>query len=338
MLCCAPFSVPEPMRSIPFPQTVGLLVLLLLASLPLRAQNIIEGRADSATLRAFGNESTRLFQTAEQRRVRLSMLSTVSAIEAVAKGEAEIALSARGPHALKPDETGLDFHAIAWEALALVVHPGNQTPNLSLRQLRDIYLGKITRWDQVGGPPAAINLYAVAGPLDGIEYGLRRALFGAGHRPVAATRWYLNTEQLEAAVTIDPYGLGVAGLSNVRGNAKLKTLRIEGALPQLKTVRSGEYLLVTPLYLVHRGDLIPTTVAMRYARFLGMPTINSWLESRELLPVGEARLLNQTFTDREQRLLALLKTEPAVATPAAPAAVTTPLPEDAPAAAPVPGA
>jgi phosphate transport system substrate-binding protein len=318
------------MRSPLFPRLLSLPLLLWLLAGPASAQNLIEGRADSISLRAFGEESAKLFQASEQRRVRLSALSTVSAIEAVARGDAEIALAARGPHALKPDEAVLDFYAVAWEALALVTHPGNPTPSLSLRQIRDIYLGKITRWDQVGGPPRPINLYAVAGPLDGAEYGLRRALFGAGHRPVAATRWYLNTEQLEAAIAIDPSGLGVSALSNVFQNKKLRTIKVEGVTPLLKTIRSGEYLLTTPLYFVHRGDLIPSEVAMRYVRFLESPTTASWLKRRKLLPIREARLLNETFAVRERRLLELLAKEPA---PAPGAATTTPLAEPAPATA-----
>ncbi len=317
------------------PRLFRLACVLSLACASVHAQNVIDGRADSVSMRAFGDESVRLFQAGEQRRVRLSTLSTVSAIEAVARGEVEIALTARGPHALKPDEVVLDFYPVAWEALTLITHPGNPTPSLSLRQIRDIYLGKITRWDQVGGPPRAINLYAVAGPLDGAEYGLRRALFGAGHRPVAASRWYLNTEQLEAAIAIDPSALGVSALSNVFANKKLRAIKVEGVTPLLKTIRSGEYLLTTPLYFVHRGDLIPSEVAMRYVRFLEAPATTSWLKRRKLLPIGEARLLNQTFATREQRLLDLLKKEPA---PTDGAAVTTPLPEPVPAAPQAPGA
>lgn len=319
------------MRSLSLSRILRCLCLLVLAAGSVHAQNLIEGRADSISLRAFGTESARLFQASEQRRVRLSALSTISAIEAVARGEAEIALTARGPHALKADETGLDFYAVAWEALALITHPGNPTPSLSLRQIRDIYLGKITRWDQVGGPPRPINLYAVAGPLDGAEYGLRRALFGAGHRPVAATRWYLNTEQLEAAIAIDPNALGVSALSNVFQNKKLRTIKVEGVTPLLKTIRSGEYLLTTPLYFVHRGDLIPTEVAMRYVRFLESPGTAGWLKRRKLLPIREARLLTRSFATREQRLLELLAKEPASGTGAA---VTTPLAEPPPATAP----
>ena len=324
MLMCAPLFLLLPM---PLRRHICSSLLILAACLPAmpgRAQNIIDGRADSIAMRAIGDEGARRFQASAQRRVRFSALSTVSAIEAVAKGEAEIALTARGVHALKVDERALDFYPVAWDALTLITHPGNYTANLSLREIRDIYLGKITRWDAVGGPPQPINLYAVAGPLDGAEFALRRALFGAGHRPVAATRWYLNTEQLEAAIAIDPNALGVSTLSGTHANRKLRAIPVEGVKPQLQTMRSGEYMLLTPICFVHRGDMIPTEIAMQFVRFLESPASTEWLKSRELLPVREARQLIRIFEQREAKLLALLKVD--VAAPPG-AAVTTALPE-----------
>ena len=311
-----------------FPRAVLLLGALLLPMLA-PAQTVIEGRGDSAALRAIGNEAALRLQSTERRRVKLSMQSTVSAIEAVAKGEAEIALSARGPHALKEDELTLTFRPVAWDAIVLATHVSNPTPDLSLTQLRDIYLGKILRWDEVGGPARAINLYAVAGPLDGVEFGLRSALFSAGHRPVAASRWYLNTEQLEAALAIDPSGLGVTTLSNIRDNNKVRALRIQGVVPTPDTLRSGEYLLATPYYLVQRRDQPASDIATRFLQLIESPASADWLRARKLLPIRDAEPLAATFATRDAQLRDLLK----VQLPASPAAaVTTALPEVAPAA------
>ena len=48
----------------------------------------------------------------------------------------------------------------------------------ALKQLRDVYYGRIKDWSLLGGPAKPINLYAVAAPLDGVEYSLRKVLFG----------------------------------------------------------------------------------------------------------------------------------------------------------------
>jgi phosphate transport system substrate-binding protein len=208
------------MRALSLPLLFLMLCGTLIPGAGARAQNTIDGRADSVALRAFGAEATRLFQLNEHRRVRLAMLSTVSAIEAVARGEVEIALTARGRHELKPDESGTRLLRQSpgkhwpWSRI-----PATRRPSLSLRQIRDIYLGKITRWDQVGGPHARRS---ISTPSPARSTAPNTACAARCSAPATArwrpTRWYLNTEQLEAAIAIDPNALGVSALSNVHAN------------------------------------------------------------------------------------------------------------------------
>jgi serine/threonine protein kinase len=47
--------------------------------------------------------------------------------------------------------------AVAYSALGIVVHPDLGVSNLTLDELRNIYLGKITNWKQVNGPDLAIK-------------------------------------------------------------------------------------------------------------------------------------------------------------------------------------
>ena len=73
-----------------------------------------------------------------------------------------------------------------------------------MKQLHDIYLGKITNWNELGGADEPINLYAVAGPLDGVEYSLRQLLYHHGDQAVSVPRLYVNIEKLEEGIAIDP--------------------------------------------------------------------------------------------------------------------------------------
>lgn len=271
------------------------------------AQTLIETRADAVSLRAFGSDAAARFLKQESIGLTNHELSTISAIEAVADGAAEMALVSRGAHPANAKEVALQFEAIAWDAIVVIVHPSNPVGNLSLRQVRDIYGGRITRWDQIGGRAEAIHLNAVAGPLDGVEYGLRKALFGRGNIPVAAERWYLNTAQLEAGITIDPNGLAASTWSNVQSNAKLKRLTIEGVTAAPATVASGEYLLVTPLFLVYRKDLAEASGALRFLHYLQSDAYTQVaVQQARLLPVSQAGILNEMYAVREQKLLAML--------------------------------
>jgi phosphate transport system substrate-binding protein len=306
-------------------RVVPLLALALgIFSMPLHAQLTIEARADIESIRALGTDTATSFKAQERVTVRFGELSTISAIEAVADGIVPMALSARGMHPGNAKEESLVFVPIAWEAIVAITHPGNPVSNITLRQLRDIYAGRIKTWDQIGGRAQPIHLVAVAGPMDGIEYGLRKALFGRGHIPVAAERWYLNTLQLEAAIAIDPNGLAVSGLSNVLNNARIKRLTLEGVPATRSNVKQGEYLLVTPIHVVHRAGEGPTGPVGRYLSFLrGDRPSRLAMQRKKLLPVREAHMLNENFANREQRVLAMLETPPPVVAAAAPAAGST---------------
>ena len=52
----------------------------------------------------------------------------------------------------------LKQEAVAFDAISVVVNPQLQLPGLTVEQLRDIYTGKVTNWNQVGG----VNLPIVA--------------------------------------------------------------------------------------------------------------------------------------------------------------------------------
>jgi len=49
---------------------------------------------------------------------------------------------------LYPDLVGT---IIAYDGIAIVVHPSNPVENLTKQQLQDIYAGKITNWKEIGG-------------------------------------------------------------------------------------------------------------------------------------------------------------------------------------------
>lgn len=302
-----------------------LALTMALCTAPVGAQIVIDGRGDAVSIRALGNDTAASFLLQEKIALKLGELSTISAIEAVANGQAVMALSARAAHQGNEKEQALVFVPIAWEAIVAITHLGNPVSNISLHDLREIYAGRIKTWDQIGGRAEPIHLVAVAGPMDGVEYGLRKALFGRGHIPVAAERWYLNTVQLEAAIAIDPNGLAVSALSNIVGNAKLKRLTLEGVPATRSNVKQGEYLLVTPIYLVHRlGEGITSPVG-RYLSFLRSDRPSRLaMQRKKLLPIREADMLNDTFVMREQKILAMLQAEdapiPAIANSALPAA------------------
>ncbi|MDD6209735.1 MAG: phosphate ABC transporter substrate-binding protein [Bacteroidales bacterium] len=86
-------------------------------------------------------------------------------IKALMEGTTDVAMSSR---ALKFDEkikfkkAGLtpEEKIVAYDALAVVVHPSNPVTKLTREQLEGIFTGKITNWKEVGGEDKKIIAYA----------------------------------------------------------------------------------------------------------------------------------------------------------------------------------
>jgi phosphate transport system substrate-binding protein len=271
---------------------------------------------DLACSRALFVDAAKLFELKRKSRVTVRAIGTVSALEAVARGQVDVVGSARAADLDNAFEAGLEFTQVAWDSLALVTHPSNPVGGLSLSQLRDVYAGRVKQWSALGGAPKPINLYAVAGPDDGIEFSLRRTLFGGGNVPVAAQRWYINTKQLEDAIAIDPVALGVTTLSAAAGNKGLKILAIEGVTPSLATLESMRYLLPLPLYVAARRDAAGQTSTVSAARsaleFINAePALRKALRARQVLPQADAVKLAAATDQREAQLAQMLGYDPA---------------------------
>ena len=146
------------------------------------------------------------------------------------------------------EEAYAELVPVAWDALVVIVHPDNPVDEIGMQQLRDLYDGKITNWQQLGGPDKPIDLLVRKGKISGVGSTLRELVFhDADHRFVSKLV-FPSSGPLEKAVENNTDAVGVTGISSaLRRNVKL--LRLEGKAPNYDSVRSGEYLLYRPLYI-----------------------------------------------------------------------------------------
>src|SRR6185312_3474586 len=229
--------------------TVALAKTQRAANKPAQSTSSLIWRGDDATANAVMSEVAAAWTKAGHGRVELQPFNTASGIDAVSNGTADLAGSAR-PSDGSPQNARLTFTPVAWNGLVIITQASNPISNLTLKQVHDIYYGKIHNWSEVGGRNAPIDVYAVASPGDGIEYSLRSLLFGRGNQPVAAPRLYVNTRKLEEGIALNPNGLGVAMLAGISGTSKLKAIPINGRAATPANIANGSYPLFVPLYLV----------------------------------------------------------------------------------------
>lgn len=272
--------------------------LVAMPSSPARADEV--WLADLASARGFVIEAARLYEARTNTKVTVRGASTVGALEAVAQGRHDLVATARNANPAEAGEFDLRYTPVAWDALAIIVNPKNPVQGLSLEQLRDVLAGKHTAWSTVGGGAGPVNLYAVAGPNDGVEWSLRRLMFGRGSVHIASKRWYLNTQQLEDAIALDPNGIGVTLLSNVHGNARVRPLAIDGVVPSLATMRDGSYPLVTELYVVGRPSGVTLAKTQQVKDFIrNDPAMQQAMRAKQMLPYREGQDLAARRRARE---------------------------------------
>ncbi len=216
------------------------------------AQADLSFHGDAASTRGFMLELAELYAAQRRVTINIEVTATEAAIDNVAAGEVDMAGSARPQRPERSIEQGVTFFPVAWDALVVVAHPNNPLRNLAVSQLRDIYAGTTTRWNQVGGDDAAIELYIVDSERDGVETVLRRML-GLQATVNADANTVGDTQSMESAIEANRHAVGVTTYSAAR-RLRVKILALEGRSASQDTIQSGAYLLYFPLYLVSRTD------------------------------------------------------------------------------------
>ena len=167
-----------------------------------------------------------------------------SGITAVQEGTCDIGLSSR---ALKDKEkaAGLKETVLAYDGIAIIVHPDNPVSDLTLEQIAKLYTGEITNWKDVGGNDAEVVLIgreAASGTRDGFES-------ITGTKDACQYRQELtSTGDVITAVSQNPDAIGYASLASVKDT--VKALNVGGVTPSEATVKDGSYLVQRPFVLV----------------------------------------------------------------------------------------
>jgi len=139
------------------------------------------------------------------------------------------------------------FHTIAVDAISVVVHPDNPVEELSLEDVRAIFSGAITNWKDVGGPDAEI-LVTARRLTDGTGQVFSNTVM-EGDRVKAATCAETSAE-VQAHVSAARDAIGYVGLAYLAG---VKPVALDGILPSVEAVASGQYPICRPLFMVTDG-------------------------------------------------------------------------------------
>jgi len=195
-------------------------------------------------------------------------------IQAAQSGSAEIGMSSRW---LREEEKGLEAIVIAWDAIAIIVHPSNPLFDLTLNQVREIFAGRTENWASLGGSDRPITV--VTREEGSGTRGAFEELVMGGERITPAALRQDSNGAVRVMVAGDPGAIGYISLGIV--DERVKALSIEGVFSSQETVSGEAYGLVRPFLFLVRGE--PQGLAKEFIDYVLSPSGQEILEEEGLV-------------------------------------------------------
>ena len=177
-------------------------------------------------------------------------------------GTSDIGMLSRDLKASEKEGNTLKEFVVGKDGIALVGHPSNTVADLSLEQVKAIYQGTMTNWNEVGGADSEIVLIGRDSSSGTREFFTE---FVLDKEDAAKEMQELNSNGAVAqAVSITPGAIGYVSLEYV--DDSLKAFSIGGVAPTVDNVISGIYEINRPLLMITNGE--PEGLAADYLAFI----------------------------------------------------------------------
>ena len=148
-----------------------------------------------------------------------SMINSVCDVAIMSRAMKETEFKAAAEKGIQPVA-----HVAALDGLPILVHPSNPVQDLTVEQVRNIFLGKITNWKQVGGPDKAI--VTISRDTSSGTFETFAKLVMAKQKIHENCEYVGSNGAIRQRVQSTPAAIGYAGLGFV--DKTVKALRING--------------------------------------------------------------------------------------------------------------
>lgn len=198
--------------------------------------------------------------------ILVSGMGSSAGIESVSTGSSDIGTSSRELKEAE-HELGLADTPVAYDAIAVIVHPDNPVRELTTLEVRSIFAGVIKNWSEVGGPD--------------LEIGLVNRDEASGTRE-AFSKIVMDDARFDRGAVILP-GTGQvrAVVSDVRGavgyislgfvNDDVRAVSVDGIEPSETAVVAGTYPIQRVLHFFTRGEVTEATAS--YIQYVLSPVV-----------------------------------------------------------------
>jgi phosphate transport system substrate-binding protein len=168
-------------------------------------------------------------------------------VQAAESGVADIGTCSRE---LKPEEKGLNEIIVAYDGLAIILHPSNSISNLTSEQVKQIFAGQIRNWKDLGLKDKIITV--VTREEGSGTRGAFQELVMKDTRIFKGAIVQDSNGTVREIVANDPNAIGYISLGLV--NEAVKASSLDGVAVTGENIISKKYDLMRPFLFVTKND------------------------------------------------------------------------------------
>jgi phosphate transport system substrate-binding protein len=269
---------------------IGLLTIALIACIATQGRaSALDGfKNETGTIKiAGGTAHIPAMKTAAERimsanpNIQISIAGGGSGvgIKQVGEGLVDIGNSGRAPSDEEIQKYGLNMFKWAIDGVGVVVNPQNTVKALTTNQLKAIFAGKISNWQQVGGADKDIDLYTRDAASGTREVFWKKALGKGDISPKANV--VPSNGAMKTAVASDPYAIGFVSVGHI--DTTVTPVALDGVTPTLDTVKQGTYKVARGLYSNTKGS--PTGLVEKFINYMLSPEGQQIAAQKGFIPV-----------------------------------------------------
>lgn len=181
---------------------------------------------------------------------------TSGGVQGVKDGVIDIGLTSRELTESEKDST-IQYRAIAHSPMLLATNETVSIQNLTTEEIKGIYSGEITNWQELGGTDAEIILLDL--PEDEAEKKLLRRHYLGDMKITSRAIVFSEDDQIIRALLSTPYSIGTVAKEDEIYEKSINILTLDGISASPESIAQGKYKLSYTIGIVFSDKINPDT-------------------------------------------------------------------------------
>lgn len=202
-------------------------------------------------------------------------------ISDVREGKAAIGMASRP---LADKERDLYGFTMARDGLSIIVHKDNPVESLSNRRVADIYTGRISNWNKVGGRNAAITVINPPKGYSSADFFTQ--YFKVDYDQIDADIVAGDNSQRLGVFADNPNAIAYMSSGEAERRAQsgvpIKLLPVNKVIPSRRNIITGNYPITRPLNLVTKG--LPSGMVKAFIDYCLSSAVVDLIERFDFVP------------------------------------------------------